>query len=80
MQVSGNIVAPNKIWIIKAQTWIIFININGLTVEGHGEIDGQGAIWWPCVTERVSKLRVHLSIQLLTFPFLISISSIIDLI
>ncbi|ONK76645.1 uncharacterized protein A4U43_C03F30490 [Asparagus officinalis] len=53
VQVSGNLVAPNKLWTKKPETWIVFINIEGLTVDGHGQIDGQGAIWWPCITKHI---------------------------
>ncbi|XP_065874665.1 probable polygalacturonase At3g15720 [Euphorbia lathyris] len=49
--VDGNIVAPNKIsdWTTPYMgSWIVFISVNGLTVAGNGQIDGQGSEWWKC--------------------------------
>ncbi|XP_073113511.1 probable polygalacturonase At2g43860 [Elaeis guineensis] len=48
VQVSGNIVAPNTLWTSEFSTWILFRNVNDLTIDGSGQIDGQGSIWWDC--------------------------------
>ena len=38
---------------------IIFDSIDGLTIEGPGQLDGQGSIWWPGLEVQV-KLFNHL--------------------
>lgn len=48
-QVSGNIVgSTRKIdWLSNhGDSWILFYMVNGLTVSGNGQIDGQGPMWW----------------------------------
>ncbi|KAJ9555168.1 hypothetical protein OSB04_009782, partial [Centaurea solstitialis] len=46
----GNIIAPKTIsgWkdCIKNAFWIFFMSVRGLRIEGPGQIDGQGSIWW----------------------------------
>ncbi|XP_070026676.1 probable polygalacturonase At3g15720 [Nicotiana sylvestris] len=54
IQVSGNIIAPNSKsgWDGRAtNAWLIFENIDHLTVNGNGVFDGQGHVWWsnPCL-------------------------------
>ncbi|KAL6272648.1 hypothetical protein ACE6H2_023340 [Prunus campanulata] len=46
-QIQGSIVAPNNIgaWTNK-EMWIQFSNVQGLSVNGGGRIDGNGAVWW----------------------------------
>ncbi|PQQ14065.1 putative polygalacturonase [Prunus yedoensis var. nudiflora] len=46
-QIQGSIVAPNNIgsWTNK-EMWIHFSNVQGLSVNGGGRIDGNGAVWW----------------------------------
>ncbi|CAL9025252.1 unnamed protein product [Prunus brigantina] len=46
-QIQGSIVAPNDIgaWTNK-EMWIQFSNVQGLSVNGGGRIDGNGAVWW----------------------------------
>ncbi|CAL5361489.1 unnamed protein product [Camellia sinensis] len=48
VQVYGNIVAPDIIaWTGQnLNNWLIFSNVNGLTVSRNGQIDGQGSNWW----------------------------------
>ncbi|MCL7042761.1 hypothetical protein MKW94_010818 [Papaver nudicaule] len=48
VQVNGKIVAPKKGQWGGARTdrWIQFYNVNGLTINGSGQIDGQGSTWW----------------------------------
>ncbi|KAG1334150.1 putative polygalacturonase ADPG1-like [Cocos nucifera] len=52
VQVGGNIVAPNKLWTSELVNWISFRNVNNLTIDGSGQIDGQGSIWWDCKNKR----------------------------
>ncbi|XP_052176544.1 probable polygalacturonase At3g15720 isoform X2 [Diospyros lotus] len=50
LQVSGNLVAPNTKWAWKGyhtDTWLSFSYVNGLTITGPGQINGQGSAWWP---------------------------------
>lgn len=48
----GIIIAPQKWenwkWVNNKyrESWIQFVHINGLDVNGKGMIDGQGASWW----------------------------------
>nr|XP_043623078.1 probable polygalacturonase At3g15720 [Erigeron canadensis] len=46
----GNITAPKTLdgWTdcIKERFWIYFSSVQGLTIDGPGQIDGQGSIWW----------------------------------
>ncbi|XP_024175989.1 probable polygalacturonase At3g15720 [Rosa chinensis] len=46
-QLSGNIVAPNNMnaWKDKDQ-WVQFDDVQGLIINGGGQIDGQGQVWW----------------------------------
>ncbi|XP_052620394.1 probable polygalacturonase At3g15720 [Lactuca sativa] len=46
----GNITAPKILdgWkgCIKNNIWIYFTSVQGLKIQGPGQIDGQGSIWW----------------------------------
>ncbi|KAK1576689.1 hypothetical protein Q3G72_015794 [Acer saccharum] len=47
--VQGNIVAPaeKKEWEDEDDdNWIVFSDVNGLSVTGNGHIDGEGETWW----------------------------------
>ncbi|KAF3450874.1 hypothetical protein FNV43_RR06963 [Rhamnella rubrinervis] len=58
VMVMGDIVAPTdiKAWIgHDLRTWIVFGNVNGLTVEGNGKIDGHGGVWWPQADKLVQR-------------------------
>ncbi|KAI3969134.1 hypothetical protein MKW92_024235 [Papaver armeniacum] len=51
VQVDGDIVAPTRDgWNgglpRPTDTWITFNNVNGLTINGSGRIDGRGSDWW----------------------------------
>ncbi|KAK9078264.1 hypothetical protein SSX86_002321 [Deinandra increscens subsp. villosa] len=49
VQVSGNIIGSTKKtdWMSNhADSWLLFSMVNGLTVSGNGQINGQGPIWW----------------------------------
>ena len=37
--------------------WIAFSGVNGLTVDGIGQIDGQGNDWWNSCRAQVSELN-----------------------
>jgi len=43
----GKLVAPSKgNWKGDKDQWILFTDIEGLVIEGDGEINGQGSSWW----------------------------------
>ncbi|KAG6513384.1 hypothetical protein ZIOFF_023708 [Zingiber officinale] len=48
VQVDGNLKRVDEVWSDDDNNWLLFINLNGITVAGAGEIDGQGASWWAC--------------------------------
>ncbi|GMY06438.1 putative polygalacturonase [Fagus crenata] len=52
--VGGIIVAPKNIqaWNDEKEKWISFANIDGLTINGGGQIDGQGSVWWNACTDK----------------------------
>ncbi|XP_027356778.1 probable polygalacturonase At3g15720 [Abrus precatorius] len=48
-QLEGNIVAPNstEAWKDKDPSrWIEISNVDGLQIDGGGQIDGWGSVWW----------------------------------
>ncbi|KAM7483652.1 hypothetical protein LguiB_008235 [Lonicera macranthoides] len=52
---SGKIVAPKEksAWEgVTVNSWLSFANVNGLTINGKGRIDGRGFVWWsqPCLS------------------------------
>ena len=54
MQVDGDLVAPNQVW--KASMdgdWITFHQINGLIIDGKGQLNGNGPVWWKCREDHV---------------------------
>ncbi|TKW13706.1 hypothetical protein SEVIR_5G118800v4 [Setaria viridis] len=52
VQLDGNVVAPNHIWTRKSANLLTFLGVDDLTMDGNGEIDGQGAIWWDCYNRK----------------------------
>ncbi|XP_009146201.1 probable polygalacturonase At3g15720 isoform X1 [Brassica rapa] len=47
VQILGNLVASSRgKWKGDKDQWILFSDIEGLVVEGNGEINGQGSSWW----------------------------------
>ncbi|CAH2053603.1 unnamed protein product [Thlaspi arvense] len=47
VQILGNLVASSRgRWKGDKDQWILFTDIEGLVVEGNGEINGQGSSWW----------------------------------
>ncbi|XP_026412953.1 probable polygalacturonase At3g15720 [Papaver somniferum] len=65
IQVDGDIVAPTREgWSggksRPTDTWITFNNVNGLTINGSGRIDGRGSYWWDLHDKnRPSALRLE---------------------
>ncbi|KAJ6734076.1 hypothetical protein OIU79_001358 [Salix purpurea] len=48
LRIDGTLVAPSDYKVIgNAKNWLIFENVNGVTVSG-GTLDGQGAALWSC--------------------------------
>lgn len=48
-QLLGSITAPSdpSAWAgFDPKTWLVFQSLNGLTIDGNGQIDGQGSAWW----------------------------------
>ncbi|KAG6509643.1 hypothetical protein ZIOFF_027643 [Zingiber officinale] len=58
VQVDGNLKRVDEVWSDDDNNWLLFINLNGITVAGAGEIDGQGASWWAC-----KKAKAHVRIS-----------------
>ncbi|XP_044336827.1 probable polygalacturonase At1g80170 [Triticum aestivum] len=48
MQVDGDIVAPSTLWQLRSSSVLTFHEVDNLTVDGSGQIDGRGAPWWDC--------------------------------
>ncbi|XP_038980469.1 polygalacturonase ADPG1-like [Phoenix dactylifera] len=46
VQVDGTILSPYKIRAVRENHWISFVGIEGITINGTGYIDGQGAVWY----------------------------------
>ncbi|CAN1242551.1 Probable polygalacturonase At3g15720 [Linum perenne] len=47
VQIDGNIVAPKMAnWKGDASTWLVFNLVQGLIINGNGQLDGQGSDWW----------------------------------
>ncbi|KAI3977958.1 hypothetical protein MKX01_032335 [Papaver californicum] len=49
IQILGNVIAPDmSSWDDDDKSWLLFNSINGLTVQGSGQVDGRGSKWWEC--------------------------------
>ncbi|KAJ7949617.1 Pectin lyase-like superfamily protein [Quillaja saponaria] len=62
-QLEGNVVAPKNTDAWEGQSkdkWIVFINTDGLIIDGGGQIDGQGSVWWDACK---GKLDIALSLH-----------------
>lgn len=47
MQVLGNIIAPSKNDSGSGtRFWLVFSKVDGLIVNGDGDVDGNGPSWW----------------------------------
>ncbi|KAF1870205.1 hypothetical protein Lal_00017786 [Lupinus albus] len=57
-QLEGNIVAPNSIdaWRGNKTRWIEIVGVDGLVMNGGGQINGNGAVWWKsCNNDRCQR-------------------------
>ncbi|CAN1819640.1 Probable polygalacturonase At3g15720 [Linum perenne] len=57
VQLMGKLLAPPNIGSWKGRdtsTWLSFSHVRGLSVVGHGQIDGQGFNWWRTCREALS--------------------------
>ncbi|XP_051222910.1 polygalacturonase ADPG2 [Lolium perenne] len=57
VELDGKIVAPNFIWMTAAANLLTFYRVNNLTVNGSGQIDGNGDIWWTCFNQKKCHVR-----------------------
>ncbi|KAM0901268.1 hypothetical protein ACQ4PT_020097 [Festuca glaucescens] len=57
VQLDGNTVAPNAIWTTAAANLLTFYSVKNLTVDGSGQLDGNGAIWWTCFNQKKCRVR-----------------------
>lgn len=49
VKILGSIISPEapKLWDGRdASEWLAFMDIDGLSVDGDGIIDGRGRAWW----------------------------------
>ncbi|KAF9615727.1 hypothetical protein IFM89_026142 [Coptis chinensis] len=52
VSILGNLVALQmSAWGSDRSKWISFANVNGLIVDGRGQLDGRGDQWWKCARE-----------------------------
>lgn len=76
IQILGTILAPQKSeWkgdVNNSRTWIVFSEVDGLSLNGTGVIDGQGSEWWnkkEALTEVISSYflnKMHLILRALS--------------
>ncbi|VAH58484.1 unnamed protein product [Triticum turgidum subsp. durum] len=57
MQVDGDIVAPSTLWQLRSSSVLTFHEVDNLTVDGSGQIDGRGAPWWDCHNHKKCSVR-----------------------
>uniref|UniRef100_A0ACD5VP71 Uncharacterized protein n=1 Tax=Avena sativa TaxID=4498 RepID=A0ACD5VP71_AVESA len=57
VQLDGIIVAPNATWTTTPANLLTFYRVDNLTVQGSGQIDGRGPIWWTCFNQKKCKVR-----------------------
>ncbi|KAH9666638.1 Pectin lyase-like superfamily protein [Citrus sinensis] len=64
LRIEGNLIAPEgpSSWKGKdRRSWLYFANVNGFTVNGNGEIDGQGSQWWKLCSDDATLSNLHIS-------------------
>ena len=63
-QVNGDLIAPtdNSLWNQQNRYWLQFKSVNGLTVNGGGRLDGQGASWWNNICKENQQVAIKLSV------------------
>lgn len=55
MQILGDLVAPDNTWATSdLANWILFHKVQDLTIDGNGQVDGHGSIWWNCFKNHVN--------------------------
>ncbi|KAK7387610.1 hypothetical protein VNO78_28528 [Psophocarpus tetragonolobus] len=64
IELQGSMIAPKSVnswkWRNSDRKWVQFSNINGLVINGEGQIDGQGHPWWNSnVSNRPPVLQFH---------------------
>jgi hypothetical protein len=62
-------VAPNSIWTTAAANLITFYRVNNLTVNGSGQMDGNGDIWWTCFNQKVGSSADIFHLLLFLYSF-----------
>ncbi|CAO2185867.1 unnamed protein product [Urochloa humidicola] len=68
IKLDGKIVAPNYIWTDKKTANLLsFLGVDDLMLDGNGEIDGQGAIWWDCYNQKRCSDRPIVSTHAIPF-------------
>ena len=63
LQISGIIIAPDspEAWKGRNQgRWLIFKDVDGLSVDGPGMIDGRGKGWWDILCAKHGHLQVYI--------------------
>ncbi|OVA09883.1 Glycoside hydrolase [Macleaya cordata] len=64
-QVLGNIIAPHEVSAWNGSNinyWILFAHVDGLKINGSGQIDGKGSTWWKqdkCPSQMSNALRLE---------------------
>ncbi|KAG6490431.1 hypothetical protein ZIOFF_051727 [Zingiber officinale] len=48
IHIDGTLKRPNVVWESNEQSWILFNGLDGLVIDGYGEINGQGLSYWDC--------------------------------
>ncbi|PRQ51085.1 putative polygalacturonase [Rosa chinensis] len=61
VEILGKIVAPKNPdeWKGCVESWLSFRNLSNLIINGTGEINGQGSLWWSNITTQPNK-ALHL--------------------
>lgn len=69
MKILGNLVASSRgKWKGDKDQWILFADIEGLVVEGNGEINGQGSSWWEHSSRPTVRIIILIPLRL-SFSF-----------
>ncbi|KMZ72912.1 Polygalacturonase, family GH28 [Zostera marina] len=61
IQILGDLVAPDNTWATSdLANWILFHKVQDLTIDGNGQVDGHGSIWWNCFKNHKCDKRPYL--------------------
>lgn len=64
LQLKGTLMAPSKdAWPSDNDKWIQFVDIDGLTINGGGKMNGQGSLWWKGCEEHCDHPTVKFKIS-----------------